>query len=341
MPHSILVACPQASDATSFYRGIGPFSDLARRFPEIVSFEPIGSKIDWYDIARFSICFLQRPFTREHLEVLSMAKSYGIPVWVDYDDDMFNVPLSNNAFHAYMDPRTQAVVLEFLKNADVITVSTEQLAKSFKEKLPKEYHLKIRVINNAWPDTFFGSEMRPVNEGKKVFFWRGSATHQEDIEDHLGDFKALADHFTDWKFHFLGEPNPVYKLLRVIPRDRIRVISPVHITAFFSMMKTLDVGVSLVPLTDNVFNRSKSNIASMEAIFGGAISVAPAWDEWNGIGSGLYKHGEVSMAEAASLAIETWQHTAMKQRELLQTKYLLSTVNEARMEIIYQLIGDR
>jgi hypothetical protein len=36
----------------------------------------------------------------------------------------------------------------------------------------------------------------------------------------------------------------------------------------------------VVPLRDNAFNRAKSNIAQLEATFGGMLTVGPKWPEW-------------------------------------------------------------
>lgn len=336
MAISVLTACPTFYDSSSFYRGAGPLSALHKTYPDKVNITYLPQQSEWHDYTKHDIFFVQRPFHQYHIIPMEMAKSYGLPIWLDFDDDVFNVPESNKANPTYANPHTKHILLQAIGLADVVTVSTEHLKRSLMQRLPVDQHMKIRVINNAWPDLYFGANMRPVNFGRKEFFWRGSQTHDEDIYRHLSSFKILSERYPDWSFTFLGEP--LWLIRDVIPERQLKIRHAVHLTAYFSLMRTLTAGVCLVPLHDHTFNKSKSNIAALESVFGGAICVGPAWEEWNNIGAGFY-HENMTMADAASAAIENWEAVAALQRENLEEHYLLSRVNEARMLLINQLAG--
>ena len=117
---------PNPTDATSFYRAVGPLQDLKRKMGFILQ---IGSDVNWATLKGTDAVFMQRPFTKNHVQILEMAQANGKKVWVDYDDDLFSVPRSNRTFRLYGDAKNQNNIAQIVAKADVITVSTPQLQR--------------------------------------------------------------------------------------------------------------------------------------------------------------------------------------------------------------------
>ena len=90
---------PNPTDGTSLYRGWGPLSRIKKHLPEVEFI--VANTVDWSVLINCDGAFLQRPFTEGHLKICEMIKNMGIKLWVDYDDDLLNVPRSNPTFENY------------------------------------------------------------------------------------------------------------------------------------------------------------------------------------------------------------------------------------------------
>ena len=87
---NLAVLCPSNTDATSFYRGIGPLAEIRReRFNLALTFI---NDVNWSTLKLCDAAFLQRPFTSNHLKIAELVKRNQLPLWIDFDDDLFSVP---------------------------------------------------------------------------------------------------------------------------------------------------------------------------------------------------------------------------------------------------------
>lgn len=273
---NILFLSPNPTDATSYYRAMGPLSHLVRNFN--VDGHDLGlyhtTKTSWATVAPADVVFMQRPFTADHLKMARIAKANFKPIWLDFDDNLFDVPRDNPAFKIYSKPSVQQQVAEITAMADLVTVSTEALQDSLSALNPN-----IRVIQNAIDENF--ARVRPDKRGKRngVVVWRGSPTHTKDLYSVTEQlFSMLKDQtFKDWRFHFQGfEPWWIAEVMG----NRISSAEAVDLSEYMSFLHKLEPALMIVPLVDNPFNRSKSNIAYLEGCFAGAAIIAPNFPEF-------------------------------------------------------------
>src|SRR5690348_4348511 len=131
--------------ACSFYRSMGVLPKLAKLDPSIVV-EQLDMR-DWHDIADTDIVFSERP-SQPHLQAaMDLIKDFGVKLWLDYDDDFFNVPTKpfNPSGSHFNDPAVRNAFAGFLAMADVVTVSTEAIKRSY-----EGYCNAIVTIPNAF-----------------------------------------------------------------------------------------------------------------------------------------------------------------------------------------------
>lgn len=264
---SILYAIPNVYDAISWYRGLGPLGRLRKQMD--ISLTPLAH-MNWTVASQHDILYMLRPSTDDHKKILEMSKRLGLKVWVDYDDHLLDVPDSNPASDHYSNPRNKDNVRYCIAHADVVSVSTEFLAKEF-----QQYRLghPCVVIPNALHHRF-----SPLQEPNKIIMWRGSNTHEADLQTAHPFFIKTQDTHPDIKFVFFGDPD--YRTKRIFKPGRMRVLPKVGIDEYFDTIKAIKPMFQIVPLEDNPFNRAKSNIAWLEATIAGAMTIATPLPEW-------------------------------------------------------------
>lgn len=253
---------PGEENASSFYRGWGPLSRLHKFNPDIeVKNIETGT---WHHLFQYDVIFTNRPIHQDQLTLIKIAKACGKPVWIDIDDDFSCLPHDNPNWAAMKAQDVQDSYKECCALADVITVTTEALRKKV-----AELNQRTVVIPNAHDDLFLGP-CNPSGPREKVIAWRGSNTHQNDLMFYKNEILAIAAEFPEWEWHFFGY-YPFFlteKMKHVFHRAM-----PIY--EFFSAFSAVKPAVVMVPLADNEFNKSKSNIAWLEATHSGAITVAP------------------------------------------------------------------
>lgn len=331
---NVLVNCPSPKDATSLYRGIGPLGEIQRQNHDI-NLTFVG-EYSWTTFALADIFFMQRPYTQAHLDMILMAKDNGVPVWVDYDDDLFSVPVSNPAYRVYSSEGIRKCVANIIANVDVVTVSTPFLKKQF-ERGPKPLNKDIRVIPNSLNNRIFNYRKSPDGERKRLVMWRGSTTHHKDLFFHADSIVKKVNADPTWTWLFQGD-KPWFLFERL--GDNAIFADSLDPILYFKHMHEMKPPVMIVPLHDCEFNRSKSNIAWLEACFFGAMTLAPDWEEWQRPGCINYKNREdfdIKLGEIMSglhnptnLANDGWRY--------IEKNLFLSQVNKDRVQIIRDLV---
>lgn len=331
----LLTICPDTTDGTSFYRGIGPLATLARKTGEFTIRQV--EIINWTEFKYADAVFLQRPFHRTHLQIAQMAKMHRRPLWVDYDDNLFEVPRGNPFGKNYQAPDVHANIVEILRIADFVTVTTPALGRVL-----APFAKTVIVVPNAYDDDVLGPVPMDFLPREKLVVWRGSQSHNGDLMHYAKDicdgFAALPP---DWHFEFFGEPfwGIVEQMRQMLGpavfNERVTVTPPTHPVNYMLQLRLKRPAVVIVPLEDVPFNRAKSNVAWIEATQAGAVTVAPGWwEEWNVPGVLPYG-GEFSLKWAIETAIhETLPATAPNFLADLRT---LSIVNDLRRAVLQRL----
>jgi hypothetical protein len=233
-----------------------------------------------------------------HAKAINTLRKYfpGIKVVVDLDDDIFNVDPYNDSYRYYGLKEVKhegkwlwkdgdtidlnknnieiAKIKTLLDSADLLTVSTPRLAEQFQ-------HPNIYINYNAI--NFDEWKRVEIKRNKKEFRlgWSGSSSHYSDwakIQDELAE---LMKRHEDVKLVLAGAK--FEGTLKNIDPERIEYWPWVHPEAHPYRSVLLDLDLAVVPLTDNIFNRSKSCIKWYEFSALGvpviASKVAPYTDE--------------------------------------------------------------
>lgn len=344
MKKNLLVISPSRQDATSFYRGYGPFGRLRKEIENIDFIMSDGLRIDWSTMRMIDGIFMQRPFLKDHLTIMKMAEENKIPVWVDYDDDLFNVPSDNPAHDLYNNEEVQRNIATIIPMAKIVTVSTKVL----QNKLSK-LNNRIIVIENALDNYIFNKENYFRKDGtcpSRVVAWRGSSTHVKDLMTYGKEIIELINSHQDWVFSFIGY-KPWFLIESVKNKNQIVTYDAIDVMEYHRVMYNIWPAILHVPLHFSEFNKAKSNIAWIEGTFFGSACVTPELSGWP-------KKEEVS-SFASSLSYSSPEEYLMVMKgimawsdagreKLVQNSSkcipLLSNANKRRVEILHELLNN-
>ncbi len=324
---------PSLNDATSFYRGAYPIAELRQRCTNFVS---IGGK-EWSEasIRMSDGTFFQRPFMSDHKLAIQMSQDVGRKVWVDYDDNLFEVPTDNPTYSKYSASECIETVKWILSNADIVTVSTQRLAEIY-----GAYNKNIRVVPNAIDmDLKSMKERGTPGARNKIMAWRGSRTHQRDVFTYASSIVNTSrdQKNMDWSWHFIGDN--LWFLTDSMPHTRTFITRSIGPIEYHKHISALRPAAFIVPLCDSDFNRCKSNIAWIEATFAGAVAIAPDWPEWRHPGVLLYNNEaqfEEAMYHVMSGRVNV-ANTVATSWDYIQEHLTLSKVNEIRIDVLCEL----
>lgn len=323
----IFVFSPTHTDACALYRGIGVFTPL-RHSGYLIERAP--DHIDWSTISGGDLFYMQRPFNEHHVKRAKIAQRQ-MPLWVDYDDALFHVPVDNPAWETYYKPSVKDSIAELLEMADIVTFATPKLAELFGEQA----NFRHEIIPNAYNNYLFPTEL-PTSPREKRVLWRGSNSHQGDLTAFAPQIAELTRKYSDWDFLFLGN------MPWMLPQEtRFSYHSGDDLFTYFPLIRDkLKAAIQIVPLIDNDFNRGKSNIAWQEATHAGSITLAPNWPEWQLPGVMLYDDQAdfVSQLEILlSLSADQIRMAAEQSWDHIAEHLFLSNINRYRISIIEDL----
>jgi hypothetical protein len=278
----------------------------------------------------------QRPFTPEHVTILNRFKEESVPTWIEYDDLLTAIPKHNPSFDTYGKPD----ILEALKIipalVDIITVTTPYLKECLQSPSVKD----VRVVPNAWDDYHLPMEQEKhaVNKSLRIV-WRGSPTHISDLDLYADPVIRLHKEDPSIHWFFLGF-RPWFT--RQMEQTHCHVFEkPLDMVEYIRFLGTIRPDILVVPLTDDPFNRAKSNIAWMEASFADAVTVAPDFPEWNRPGIINYKDSILDTLSDTIVNIDSLKHNTKLSWDFIQENLLLSKVNYLRWEVLEEIISKK
>ena len=227
---------------------------------EILSDLGFDVSVEWLNTHRTiaadtAVCVFQRDYQQIDVSVYwKWLKEKGIKIVYDLDDDIFDVPKSNPTYSYFRRKDIREQYEYYLRNADVVTVSTEYL----KNRL-QEYNPNIIVVPNIidlsrWKNT----KKRPNKELR--IGWAGSPTHEDDLQIVYPILKQLLQQNKQISLYFLGYIPPEFKKLG----DRVHYISGGDYNHFVKNLQNMNLDIALAPLVVNNLNKAKSNIKYLE-----------------------------------------------------------------------------
>lgn len=323
----ILCALPDTNDCIAWWRGWMPMLDVKRFGTEVAIFDFMTNRtIGWHTIEDCDVVYMSRPFLRDHLTVLSMAKKAEKKVWVDYDDDYWAIPEWNWASMVF-GQQALATLQTAAQLADVVTVSTEPLAKRVRAFTGAPIH----VIPNAFPNRY----KWPAKERTKTVLYRGGwKTHSGDLKSVADQFQRVVTDFPDWTFMCATQGHPV-----MIDGPNMRFAGDLSLPEFHSWIQDLAPSVLVNPLEFSDFNRSKSNIAWMEGTLAGAAVLCPELPQYIEPGCTTYEPGKFEERLREMLAMNDEDRAALValSQETIDAKYRLSVASKQRWGIMCAL----
>ena len=263
----VLTFAPNVYDGTSFYRLGGVMPYIEKEYSNIHIKDMSHTKeIDWADYASYDVAVFQRPFILPHLKTIRMLRLMGVKVIIDYDDDLFNIPIHNPFYQNYH--ANQDNIKDICKEADHIWVSTKSLEDTY-----SKYNKSVEIVPNAHNDYLFPVDKKlPFNDKSKKVSYRGGSTHEVDVYAHLEDWVKVINENTEHEFYFMGARFPY---LESRCGDNYLIIPGTHIMDYFRNFHKLNPNLFIYTLEDNKFNQGKSNISWIEATYSGAAVIGP------------------------------------------------------------------
>lgn len=325
----LLVLTPTKDDTTSFYRAAGVLRNLQQKMSSLrYDIFDIGKipSITWSFLCQYDGVFFQRPF--QNVEILRFVKDMHIPIWVDYDDNLFEIPQANNrAFDVYVDEKVQNNLVEIAKLADIVSVSTKAL-KTFYDGMNAD----VRIIPNALNFDLLGEPSTAKTQ--KYVMWRGGDSHRMDIRVFESEIMERQSKYNEWTWIYAGfNPWELYTK----NKRYIKAQDPI---LYFKWLKATSPSILQVPLHDIFFNRCKSNIAALEGTWAGAVCVVPDWEEWQIPGLVNYSSVEefgtkLELALNEQFSFKKYRTMAM---DYIRENYDLDKVNNLRVQLLKDLL---
>lgn len=223
-----------------------------------------------------NLMVLQRPLARPMIDIIKAVQKQGVAVVVELDDDLAAVHQDNVAYrelHPKYNPHINwDVLIECCELADLVTVSTPNLAKRYAK------HGRFRVLRNCIPELELTREKKL--ESKPRLGWTGTLqTHPADLLETRGQINAaLNSSDGDLGFWVVGDGYGVKECLSLTEYNSVYATGWVPRENYFEITnRHIDVGI--VPLTIDVFNTSKSWLKSLEFASQGIPSVVSPTEE--------------------------------------------------------------
>lgn len=200
------------------------------------------------------VLVMQRITSKPHVQAIELLRQKGYTVVLDLDDDLSRIHPGNGAFHNLLPSQRSRMGWQWAAKAaeavSLVTVSTSQLAKAYGR------HGRCVILDNYIPRRYL--TLHHVDTPR--YGWPGS------IESHPDDLLAVGNaaqrlEREGFPFHQVGpHQKEVDAQLGLASHE---ASGPVALKFWASTIAQL--GVAWAPLTDTLFNASKSRLKILEA----------------------------------------------------------------------------
>ena len=324
------------NDVSSLLRSHGPFSLMRDEVEVVVPFKEDGKdylESRWWTNFRnwlhVDCCFLHRPFGFYGQQIIESAKTHGVPLWVDHDDDLLSIPETNPCYGIVkLDKENPSIEMSYVE-ADIITCQSTLMHTELRMKYDRGDAIHIPITLDDRLVRF----KRIFNVNKKVM-WRGSPTHANDLLHYRVELQKLFDKHQDIDFCFFGmDPRELGFVGNFI------VYKEFPMFRYYDLITCLNSMIHIVPLEPSKFNRVKSHLSWLDGTLSGSITVAPDFPEFKrpGIFPGVdqtFFCNKVSGLLEATHDLSGYNKLSW---ECILDNYLTSKWNKVRSEIVRNL----
>lgn len=293
------------------------------------------------DISSSDVMVFQRQLAPASLSKMRYAQSRGVKCVYDIDDDLLSIPGSfAKARNFYNDPERRAIIITFLREADLITVSTESLALALRAHTDRPIAILPNGIDeDYWLKTSVREEGEDITIG-----WMASESHRADTPLIADAVREVLSSCERTKFHTIGWiGDDILHGLQKDYRDRVIIEEWVDIADLPRKMASFDIG--LAPLLDINFNRCKSNIKFLQYSVLGAVTVASPiapYAEIRHAYDGFLCDKADEWTATLKLLVDNEQQrksVGKNAREMVLSKYNMKTTAERYVAAFNNLIG--
>jgi len=320
---------PKTPESVKFYRTAGVMHQISEK----ITFKPISIHDALQSEAwawEHDAIWIERYFTQESIVCIQIAKTYGLKVIIDDDDNRIEIPsyLGVETIRYYNSSSTQQNISTAMTAADLVFVSTEYLASLY----AYNFNAKTVLVRNAYNDRLHHNLVPDLRE-KPIIAWRGSQKHSGDLESVR---EVMLKHQKALTFHFLGTAPPVW-----FPLTLENTAPFLPLAQYFSLLKTAAPDFLFVPLLNNNFNKAKSDVSFIEGnVLGSAVIIAPVGlEEFNHPGVIRYKDNADLSTIFASIAkgrIKRDTHVRAG-RDYVMEHRTLKAANQKRLKAIQDI----
>lgn len=210
-----------------------------------------------------------RPMTMLENAIIQI-KEEGIPVIIDMDDNFWNIPKTHIGYPA-VGPKTENVrsLERNMLMADFITFSTEHLRQYVINNFGIDEAKTVVIPNVCNLDNQWNCYKRPSKHIRYGF--SGTLTHREDFGLIVKPLiRAIMD--TQDSKAVIGCDPEIYRMLRTLPESKKMFVPTYRYEEYPIQLSYFDV--MLIPLVNDTFNCSKSDIKILDAIANGKPFIA-------------------------------------------------------------------
>jgi len=251
---------PAGMDACALWRMFIPHLNM----PTSRFFFTMG-QVPFDQISASDVGCVQRMMIEGNIKYMELARSHGVHMIYDLDDNVWHMPAYNPAKDAFY--ANQEGLRNCVEWADVVTVSTPFLQKHAKRELgdlrnvATKKPIPVIVIEN-YADLRLFKESNITRDRDMVRIgWGGSNTHAGDVAPVWNMLPELVEMFPQVEMEFVGMPPPA----RLYGHPRVRMRQWCHVSEFWNRLATWDWDIFIAPLENNKFNKAKSAIKMIEA----------------------------------------------------------------------------
>lgn len=187
---------------------------------------------------------------------------FNIPIVLDTDDNIHHVRPTNPGYSSYH-PGSEHITWNkyaSVKIFDAITVSTQDLLDFHKKDNPRIYLLPNNLDVKEWDS----HEKKKHEDGMLRIGFIGSSAHGEGVNFIKNPMLKIMQKYPKVKFMVTHVYSSFFKDWPDDIRARIEFVPWIKLQDWPKGVKELGMDIGLAPLTDNMFNRGKSNLRWME-----------------------------------------------------------------------------
>ena len=226
----------------------------------------------------FDVIVAARESDPNVIGILQRAQASGVVVLYETDDLLSDIPETNPARSLMCTP-TEVAKRHFLKDiSDGLIVSTPQLKDAL------GFAGKTRVLRNAIDLELWARPDQPRDDDVVRILWQGSPTHEADLDLVVRPLQDLFKRFgprvqmTLWghiptRFTEPRKQTQSYVLSQKVAKN-VSTMPMCDVWSFPQTYCQIQADISIAPLVDCPFNRSKSELKVIEAWAAGCAVVA-------------------------------------------------------------------